>query len=159
MGKPRLHELIRRFLFDQLNPNAPTPGARIALAQCPDFAERIFLYHSARAVFYAPSDVSGVGGMHHERIRATKSWYRGPARYDCVFLEHDKDLPGFQAARVRVFFQSKFRGIDYPCALIHWFSARGEHPCPETGMCIVTPDTVHSGRGPSLAFVHLDCLL
>ncbi|KAJ7491488.1 hypothetical protein B0H11DRAFT_2156508 [Mycena galericulata] len=80
--------------------------------------------------------------MHHQRINATKSWYHGPARYDCVFLEHNKDLPGFQAARVRMFFRSKFRGIDYPRALIHWFSARGEHSCPETGMWIVTPDTV-----------------
>ncbi|KAJ7481362.1 hypothetical protein B0H11DRAFT_2155461 [Mycena galericulata] len=97
--------------------------------------------------------------MHHERIRATKSWYRGPARYDCVFLEHNKDLPGFQTAHVHMFFRSKFRGIDYPCALIHWFSARGENPCPETGMWIVTPDTVRGGRGPGLAVVHLDCLL
>ncbi|KAJ7460026.1 hypothetical protein B0H11DRAFT_1701058, partial [Mycena galericulata] len=46
----------------------------------------------------------------------------------------------------------------YPCTLDHWFSAvRGEHPCPETGMWIVTPDTVRGGRGPSLAVVHLDC--
>ncbi|KAJ7750937.1 hypothetical protein DFH07DRAFT_869023 [Mycena maculata] len=161
MEQPRLHELIRRFLFDQLNPNAPTPGGQIPLAQCPEFSERIFLYHSARAVFYAPSDVSGVGGMHHERIRATKSWYRGPPRYDCVFLEHDTDLVGFQglhAARVHMFFHFKFRGVDYPCALIHWFSARGEHPCPETGMWIVTPDSLRGGA-PSLAVVHLDCLL
>ncbi|KAJ6548029.1 hypothetical protein B0H10DRAFT_2202662 [Mycena sp. CBHHK59/15] len=48
-----------------------------------------------QAVFYALSDVSSVGGMHHEHIRATKSWYHGPPRNDCVFLEHDKDLPGF----------------------------------------------------------------
>ncbi|KAJ7714662.1 hypothetical protein B0H16DRAFT_1807649 [Mycena metata] len=161
MEQPRLHELIRRFLFDQLNPNAPIPGGQIPLAQCPTFAERVFLYNSARAVFYAPSDFSGVGGMHHERIRATKSWYRGPARFDCVFLEHDTDEPGFRglhAARVRMFFRFKYRGKDYPCALIHWFSVKGERPCPETGMWVVTPDSVRGG-GPSLAVVHLDCLL
>ncbi|KAF7336374.1 hypothetical protein MVEN_02186000 [Mycena venus] len=95
MDQPRLHELIRRFLFDQLNPDAPLPGAKIQLDQCPAFAECVYLHNSARAVFYAPSDVSGVGGMHHERIRATKSWYCGPARYDCVFLEHDNVLAGF----------------------------------------------------------------
>jgi hypothetical protein len=161
MEQPRLHELIRRFLFDQLNPDAPVPGGQIPLAQCPDFAERIFLYNSARAVFYAPSDISGVGGMHHERIRATKSWYRGPPRYDCVFLEHNTDLAGFRglhAARVRMFFRFKYRGVDYPCALIHWFSARGDHPCRETGMWIVTPDSVRGG-GPNLSVVHVDCLL
>ncbi|KAJ6583496.1 hypothetical protein DFH09DRAFT_1245834 [Mycena vulgaris] len=161
MDHPRLHELIRRLLYDQLNPNAPLLGASIQLDQCPDFSERVFLYNSARAVFYAPSDVCGIGGMHHERIRATKSWYRGPPCYDCVLLEHDKDLVGFRglhAARVHMLFRFKYRGVDYPCALIHWFFARGDHPCPETGMRIVTPDTV-GGGGPSLAVVHLDCLL
>ncbi|KAJ7862335.1 hypothetical protein B0H14DRAFT_3613333, partial [Mycena olivaceomarginata] len=138
MDQPRLHELIRRFLFDQLNPDAPLPGARIQLDQCPEFSERVFLYNSARAVFYAPSDVSGVGGMHHERIRATKSWYRGPRAIRLCL----------HAARVRMLFRFKYRGIDYPCALIHWFTARGDQPCPETGMWI-----------PSLAVVHLDCLL
>ncbi|KAJ6572713.1 hypothetical protein DFH09DRAFT_1362296 [Mycena vulgaris] len=137
MEQPHLHELIRCFLLDQLNPDAPIPSGRIPLDQCPDFAEWVFLYTSARAVSYALSDVSGVGGMHHERIRATKRWYRGPPRYGCVFLKHDRDLAGFQglhAARVRMLFRFKYRGIDYPCALIHWFSARGEHPCPDTGM-------------------------
>lgn len=137
-------------------------GGRVALDQCPEFStERVFIFNSARAVFYAPSDVSGVGGMHHEHIRATKSWYGGPPRYDCVFLEHDTEAAGFRglhAARVRLFFRFKFRGVEYPCALIHWFSARGEDPCPDTGMWIVTPDSDRRG-GPSLAVVHLDTLL
>jgi hypothetical protein len=72
------HKLnVKSLMFDQLNPDAPVAGGRIPLEQCPDFAERVFIFNSARAVFYAPSDVSGVGGMHHERIRATKSWYLG----------------------------------------------------------------------------------
>jgi hypothetical protein len=99
--------------------------------------------------------------MHHERIRATKSWYRGPPRYDCVFIEHDPEAAGFRglhAARVRLFFRFKFRGVDYPCALIHWFSARGDVPCPDTGMWIVTPDS-EPGGDPSLAVVHLDTIL
>ncbi|KAJ7932345.1 hypothetical protein B0H13DRAFT_2518823 [Mycena leptocephala] len=162
VDQPRLCELIRRFLYDQLNPDAPMPGGRIPLEQCPVFVnERIYIFNSARAVFYAPSDVSGVGGMHHERIRATKSWYRGPPRYDCVFIEHDPEAAGFRglhAARVRLFFRFKFRGVDYPCALIHWFSARGDDPCPDTGMWVVTPDS-EPGGGPSLAVVHLDTIL
>ncbi|KAJ7920239.1 hypothetical protein B0H13DRAFT_2249700 [Mycena leptocephala] len=136
VDQPRLCELIRRFLYDQLNPDAPTPGGRIPLEQCPVFInECIYIFNSARAVFHAPSDVSGVGGMHHECIRATKSWYRGPPRYDCVFIEHDPEAAGFRglhAACVRLFFRFKFRGVDYPCALIHW---------------------------PSLAVVHLDTIL
>ncbi|KAJ6617651.1 hypothetical protein B0H10DRAFT_1796991 [Mycena sp. CBHHK59/15] len=99
--------------------------------------------------------------MHHKHIQATKSWYRGPLCYNCVFLEHDTSLPrfrGFHAAHVHMFFRFKYHGIDYPCTLIHWFSACREHPCPKTGMWIVMLDTVHGG-GPNLSVVHLDCQL
>ncbi|KAJ6565156.1 hypothetical protein DFH09DRAFT_1474524 [Mycena vulgaris] len=158
-GQPRLHELIRRFLFEQLYPLADA----VPLEQYPQFSERVFIYNSARAVFYAPSDVCGIGGMHHERIRAVKSWYRGPPRYDCAFIEHNPDAPGFRglhAARVRLLFRFKFRGIDYPCALVHWFSAYGAEPCADTGMWIVKPDFIRGRPGePALAVVHIDCLL
>ncbi|KAJ7502312.1 hypothetical protein B0H11DRAFT_2365679, partial [Mycena galericulata] len=158
--QPRLHELIRRFLFEQLNPQADRP---VALDDCPEFSGRVFIYNSARAIFYAPSDVCGIGGMHHERIRAVKSWYRGPPRYDCVFIEHDTEAVGFRglhAARVRLFFRFKFRDVDYPCALVHWFSAHGDAPCPDTGMWIVKPDFVRGRPGePEMAVVHIDALL
>ncbi|KAJ7752398.1 hypothetical protein B0H14DRAFT_2405335, partial [Mycena olivaceomarginata] len=62
------------------------------------------------------------------------------------------------AVRVCMLFRFKYRGIDYPCALIHWFTARGDQPCLETGMWIITPDSLWGG-GPSLAVVHLDCLM
>ncbi|KAJ7744828.1 hypothetical protein B0H14DRAFT_2305984, partial [Mycena olivaceomarginata] len=64
LGQPRLHELIRRFLYDQFNPGAPIPGGRVPISDCPEFSERVFIYNSARAIFHAPSDVCGVGGMH-----------------------------------------------------------------------------------------------
>ncbi|KAJ7612911.1 hypothetical protein DFH06DRAFT_1274599 [Mycena polygramma] len=165
IGQPRLHELIRRFLFDQMHPHAAVPGGRVPIADCPEFAERVFMYNSARAVFYAPSDVCGIGSMHHERIRATQSWYGGPPRFFlmCVFIEHDPEAPGFRglhAARVRLLFRFKFLGRDYPCALIHWFSAHGDEPDPDTGMWIVKPDFVRGRpREPEMAVVHLDSLL
>jgi hypothetical protein len=99
--------------------------------------------------------------MRHERIRATKSWYHGPPHYDCVFLEHDPDAAGFRglhAARVQLFFRFIFRGVDYLCALIHWFSTRGDEPCPDTEMWRVTPD-FQRDRTPHLAVVHLDSIL
>ncbi|KAJ7504628.1 hypothetical protein B0H11DRAFT_1632581, partial [Mycena galericulata] len=61
--RPRLYELIRRFLFEQLNPDAAETSGTVPLSECPEFSERAFVYNSARAVFYAPSDVSGIGGM------------------------------------------------------------------------------------------------
>ncbi|KAJ7933217.1 hypothetical protein B0H13DRAFT_2227419 [Mycena leptocephala] len=159
-GQPRLQELIRRFLFNHLNPDH---AGDVALDDCPDFFERVFMYNSARAVFYAPSDVCGIGGMHHERIRTTKSWYHGPPRYDCVFVEHDTDAPGFRglhAARVHLLCRFKFRGTDYPCALVRWFSAHGDEPCPETGMRIVTPDFIRGRPNePAMEVIHLDALL
>jgi hypothetical protein len=56
VDQPRLCELIRRFLYDQLNPDAPTPGGGIPLEQCPVFVnERIYIFNSARAVFTLPA--------------------------------------------------------------------------------------------------------
>nr|GAT57489.1 predicted protein [Mycena chlorophos] len=164
VDQPRLHELIRRFLFEQLNPDRAVTSGDIPLGDLPEFSERIYTFNSARAMFYAPSDVCGVGGMRQERIRATKSWYRGPPRYDCALIEHDPDAPGFRglhAVRVRVLMKFTYRGVQYPCALVHWFSAHGDGPCPDTGMWIVKPDWVRGSRRatPELAVVHLDAFL
>ncbi|KAJ6626686.1 hypothetical protein B0H10DRAFT_1941690 [Mycena sp. CBHHK59/15] len=139
IGQPRLHELIRCFLFEQLHPQAAAPSGRVPISDCPEFSERVFMYNSACAVFYAPSSVCSIGGMHHERIQAVKSWYRGPPRYNCAFIEHDPDAPGFHglhAAHVRLLFRFKFRGIDYPCALVQWFSAHGDEHCLDTAFYV-----------------------
>ncbi|KAF7293941.1 hypothetical protein MKEN_01457600 [Mycena kentingensis (nom. inval.)] len=164
VGQPRLHEHIRRFLFAQLNKDRADQYAHVPLTDCPEFAERVFIYNSARAVFYAPSDVCGIGGMRHERIRATRSWYGGPPRYDCALIEHDPEAAGFRgmhAVRVFLFMKFTYRGIQYLCALVHWFSAHGDQPCPDTGMWVVKPDWVRGSdqTEPVLAVVHLDALL
>ncbi|KAJ7808551.1 hypothetical protein B0H13DRAFT_1668643 [Mycena leptocephala] len=96
--------------------------------------------------------------MHHERIRAVKSWYRGPPRYDCVFIEHDTEAPGFRglhAARVRLLFRFQFRGVDY--LRVHWFSAHRVEPCEDAGMWIVKPDFVRDQ--PAMEVVHIDAVL
>jgi hypothetical protein len=46
----------------------------MTLNDLPDFYGRVAVYNSAIAKFYAPSDLSGVGGMRRERIRAMQSW-------------------------------------------------------------------------------------
>ncbi|KAF8901482.1 hypothetical protein CPB84DRAFT_1846772 [Gymnopilus junonius] len=134
----RLPELTRRYLYDILNPNAAIPGSQAPLDRLPFVDGPLRLYNSARAVYYAPSDLSGVGGMHHERIRAVRTWYGGPARYDCIFVGNmDSDEPGFRGlnvARVRVFFSVQHECKVYPCALVHWFSHVGNAPDPVTGL-------------------------
>ena len=67
------------------------------IEQCPNISPSLCLkvFHLAIATFYAPSDLSGIGGMHRERIRATPTWQNGPRRYDCVFVDNDPDIEGF----------------------------------------------------------------
>jgi hypothetical protein len=155
--QPRLPELLRRFLYDQINPNSPIWSADVALDACPQFYGRISVFHSAIARFYAPSDLCGAGGMYRERIRSTPMWRGESARRDTVFVETDKELSGMRGmtiGRVLLFFSFVFQGVHYPCALVHWYSLAGTEPDEDTGLWIVRPE---SGRC-SLAVIHLECI-
>jgi len=128
--------LIKKFLYRQLHPHPQSPS-QVPEASLPPFDDKITIYPSAVATFYSPSDISGVGGMRSERIRAIKSWRKGAPRHDCIFVETDPDAPGMAGldiARVRLFFSCKFNGVQYPCALVHWFSRVGQSADPGTGM-------------------------
>ncbi|ETW86550.1 hypothetical protein HETIRDRAFT_307777 [Heterobasidion irregulare TC 32-1] len=161
IGHPRLLELTRQFLFEQLHPNGP-PASTIALNLCPIVTDRrVSVYHSATAIFYAPSDPSGIGGMRREVIRATPSWRHGPSRYDCVYLQMDAEHQGFRglnAVRVRLFFRFRFHGRTYPCALVEWFSAIGDDPDEDTGMWIVEPDLDIDGNHAT-SVIHLESIV
>ena len=72
------------------------------LLDCP-----ISVFHHAVATFYAPSDLSSLGGMHSETIHTTPTWCKGPACYNTVFLEKDLEIPGMgglHLGRVFLFF-------------------------------------------------------
>ncbi|KAJ7036423.1 hypothetical protein C8F04DRAFT_954003 [Mycena alexandri] len=99
--------------------------------------------------------------MLRERIRAVRSWRGGSARYDTIFVEQDATLPGFRgllAARVLLFFSFKHANIKYPCALVTWFSAIGDEPCPDVGMWMVEPDTDNRGQR-IMDIIHIDSIL
>ncbi|PSR76461.1 hypothetical protein PHLCEN_2v8436 [Hermanssonia centrifuga] len=157
-GVPHLPSLVAFFLYDQthsepLPDGSPTPP-------CPPL-QHIKVYHSAAATFYAPSDISGIGGMRRERIRATPSWFNGPARYDCVFAENDSTVEGFRglhAARVRMFFSFECGGVEYPCALIHWYSPVADEPDDLTGLWVVEPD-FDADNQPFYGVIHLDSIM
>lgn len=158
---PELTTLVRHFLFDQLNPLSPLSGSEIALHECPVFRGRASVFKSAIAMFYAPSDQSGVGGMIHQRIRATNKWRQGPARYDCVFIQRDPDLEGMRgmhAVQVVLFFSFIFNHITYPCALVRWFIPVGNEPCRDTGMWIVEP-ALNADGSRVTSVIHLDCIV
>jgi hypothetical protein len=120
----------------------------------------IKIFYSASATYYAPSNLSGIGGMHHEYIRATPLW-KGHGRYDCVFIDKEPEVDGFaglHVTHVKVFFSFLIDGTSYPCALVKWFSMYGAAPCEETGLWRVYPD--HDRRGQWLTLVvHLDAVL
>ncbi|THG93063.1 hypothetical protein EW026_g8064 [Hermanssonia centrifuga] len=158
---PELKQLVTSFLHDQTTSNVEPLQDDLPPPPCPPLDYPFQVFHSAAATFYAPSDISGIGGMRRERIRATPTWYRGPPRYDCIFAEKDDSLAGFRglhAARVRLFFSFKYSGIEYPCALVNWFSPVSDEPDDLTGMWIVEPDFNADGSR-SYGVVHLDCIL
>ncbi|KAF8502848.1 hypothetical protein F5888DRAFT_1607397 [Russula emetica] len=159
-------ELIRRFLYRQLRSDSDhsllsDSDASSDLNNLPEFHGKVAIYTSAVATYYAPSDLSGVGGMHRERIRAVSKWRNGPARYDCVYVSTDPEAEGMRGldiARVRLFFEFSFKGIKYPCALIQWFSRVADGPDEDTGMWIVQPDKDPSGL-PIRQIIHLDTIV
>lgn len=160
-GHHRLPELIRCFLYEQTTPDAPMSSDDVPLHDCPIYIGKVFTYPSAVAEFYAPSDLSGIGGMRRERIRAAPHWCKGPARYDCAFAEADSELPGFRgmhAAHILLFMSLRHENISYPCALVTWFLAVGDEPDAATGMWKVVPDLDHAGDRLQ-AVIHLDCFL
>lgn len=161
IGVNHLRDLVRQFLHDQHNPDHPTPGYEMDISKCPDFNGKVDVFYSAVASFYAPSDICGVNGILHHTIRATSSWQNGPARHDCVFVEHNPLLPGFQGlyiAQVFLFFSFTFRDITYSCALVRWFSTIGNKPCSNTGMWMVEPELDAEGER-LISVIHLDTIL
>ncbi len=144
LEQPDLGTHLRRYLYDHLYPELE-PAVDVPLDVCPEISlrTRLSLYRSARAVFYAPSEAAGVGGMHQEYIRCVPSWYGGPGRYDTVLVQINPDEPGMlgiTVARVRALFSFVYDNHRHECALVDWFEVDGDEPDSVTGMWIVKPE-------------------
>jgi hypothetical protein len=95
--------MLRRFLYDQLYPNSSIPSSELSIHAYPEFHGRVHVFYNATATFRAPSDLSGIGGMRREYIRATPSWRNGHPRYDTVFINSDSSedgMGGLEVARI-----------------------------------------------------------
>jgi len=128
--------------------------------QPPEFDHLITLYPSAVATYFAPSDLSGIGGMRSERIRATPNWRNEGPRYDTIFINTDPNedgMRGLDVARVKQFFSFKSQGCLYPCAIVQWYSRCHDEPDEDTGMWVVEPD-VYDGE-PTTDIIHLDAII
>ncbi|TRM57413.1 hypothetical protein BD626DRAFT_551157 [Schizophyllum amplum] len=147
---PSLPTLIRQFLYAQQHPESDIPTITIPLADCPPFDDKLHIFDTplAIATYYAPSDQCGAGGMHREHIRSVQSWRGGAPRRDCIFMSHDESQPGFRG----------LHHIEYPCALVTWFTVIGDAPCPDTGLWMVEPDIDARGQR-DLDIIHVDTIL
>ncbi|KAJ3502936.1 hypothetical protein NMY22_g18422 [Coprinellus aureogranulatus] len=175
IGEPRLLEMTRRFLHDQqqsLNQRSPAPSpnitadhlkhaaAAVDLDDCPHISVRPFVFHSAVAMFYAPSDESGIRGMKRERLRSTPLWRNQGERHDCALVVVNRSLPGMKGlavARIALLFSFKHGAHTVPCALVDWFKTYGGHPDPVTGLWRVIPEFRQHQHVCSV--IHLDSLL
>lgn len=160
--QPNFLGLVHQFLHNQLHPTVSDASSDdTPFMALPNIQGRMAIYTSAVSMFYAPSDLSGVGGMRRERIHAVPLWRKSYSRYNCVFVNTDptaEGMRGLDVARVRLFFSFKAAGKLYPCALVHWYSCIGDEPDEETCMWKVEPDFNVDGS-PLLAVIHLDTVV
>ncbi|KAM6501867.1 hypothetical protein JOM56_001844 [Amanita muscaria] len=135
VNQPDFLDLIQQFLQNELGD------------QNIDIRENdpMDVFNSATAVIYSPSDPSGTGGMRRELIRSKTSWRSGSARHDCVFVKTENDP--IAVARVRLFFRFSYKGEQFPCALVHWFTK------PDNELNDTTDGT------PVASVVHIDALV
>ncbi|KAF8551067.1 hypothetical protein OG21DRAFT_1478282 [Imleria badia] len=138
----------------------PRDLADIPLHECPMYDGNVKVFNAASTTFYAPSDLSGIGGMQREMIRSSPSWRHGPPRLDCVFVTTNPEVDGMQGmsvVRILAFFSFRTKdGEYYPCAVVRWFVLSDE-PDEDTGMWIVRPGyTTH--RQPDISVIHVDTI-
>lgn len=158
-----LEDLVQRFLFYQQNPAfAGSPP----LSACPaiEDVEDISVFHSAKAVFCAPSNPSGIGGLYCEMIRSTSKWRTSgitAPRQDCVLLNTGSDAVGargLDVARVHLFFSFVMGEETFECALIHEFCKTYLDPDPDTGMWVIEPD-YNGDRYRIMSVVHVNSII
>ena len=98
VDQPKLPLALCWFLFMHNNPYLEAPSD---MEQLPSFEGDIKVYHSAVAIYYAPSDFCGAGGLHCECICSTPSFH-GHKYRDTVFVVLDESKHGM-VSRIHIF--------------------------------------------------------
>ncbi|EPQ59878.1 hypothetical protein GLOTRDRAFT_103769 [Gloeophyllum trabeum ATCC 11539] len=132
LNKPDLEFLIRRFVFEQLQDAAiPHDSGDINVDDLPSVDDRVRVYRSASATFFAPSELAGDRGMHRE--------------FDTVLISLDPEQDGMKGMVIgRVL---RFLSVRY----------KRTRPDPVTGMWVVKPEM--TARGRSLGIIHIDSIV
>ncbi|KAG2032240.1 hypothetical protein BDR03DRAFT_936086 [Suillus americanus] len=159
---PSFPTLICLFLYDQIHVDNHHSSADVPLRDCPSYTGPIKIFHSAAATFITPSDPSGITGMHREHIRIVPLWRKGPARFDCAFVNTDNRHDGMlsmDVVRIFCFFSFTFTNSHtYPCALVQWFHRITEERDELTGMWMVAPSFNEDGSH-DLSIIHIDSIM
>ncbi|KAI6009449.1 hypothetical protein F5J12DRAFT_905037 [Pisolithus orientalis] len=108
--------ILEEFLLQQANADNYHDLCDIPLSEHPVYGNKITVINSAVALFYVPSDISGIGGMQCEYICSCHSWKNGPPWYDCAFVNTNPGLKGMHGLDV-----VHILGKCYPCAVVQWF--------------------------------------
>lgn len=134
--QPDFPLLFSQFLYKCCHLDAQI--APPTIEDCPAFDGAIKVHHSAVAMFYAPSNLSGLGGLRRERVWSTPYFFGHPC-HDKVFVityDSQPEMEGMEIGRVQLFFSFQYWHKDYSCVLINWF-IHGDKHNPDTGMWLV----------------------
>ena len=156
LGHPEFPTHLHEFIYYHIISDSSSNASNSIKFNLPTFNDKLNIFTSAVSIFFAPSDLSGIGGMHCECICAMPSWQRGPLWYDPVLINADDDkegLYGMEVAHVWLFFSFTYNDCTYPCAYIDWYTHEGEGPDADMGMWIVS-----KGIGCSTV-IHLDSII
>jgi len=167
IGQHDLPDLVWHFLFYQLHPDSDIEPDALSLEQCPVLWDsRVSVFHSATAIFRTPRNPSGPGGMYREVIRFTPWWAKGEItgpRRDCIFVDGGESdalgMQGLLVACVHLFFRFSFASVEYPCALVHWYTTVGTGPDSSTGLWVVEPKYTRGHRYRNMSVIHLDSII
>jgi hypothetical protein len=132
-GRPDFIDILDEFLELRVDCQLRNP---------PPFSGWIEVYTSAKAIYYAPSDLAGPHGMHQEMIRSTDLWYGQYERRDTVLVRvpnGDARMGGMNVARVVRFVAFTHLDERYEVALVEWLDVIGQRPDGLTGMWKVKP--------------------
>ena len=131
IGHPNLPGLVHRYLHEKVNSNNNTASPPLQPVHInTSHVDQIKIFHSACAIFCAPSNPSTTTGMYHKTIQAMPAWNQGEIpgpRCDCVFILNGTNsgesvMSDLSVAWILLFFSFTFDDELHQCALVHWFS-------------------------------------
>ena len=102
--------------------------------------------------------------MYWEVIQSTPFWPRGNVpgpHQDFIFVNmgnsENMGMKGLLVGHIYLFFRFSYNGINYPCALVHWYSTSNE-PDSDTDLWVVQPEFIHWGMC-NMGVIHLDSIV